>query len=39
MKDALEIERQLYAKKLSTEDGLRGLTAFAEGRTPEYKGQ
>jgi enoyl-CoA hydratase/carnithine racemase len=39
MKDALEIERQCYAKVLPTEDRLEGLTAFAEGRTPEYKGQ
>jgi hypothetical protein len=39
MEDALEIERQSYAKVLRTEDGLGGLTAFAEGKTPEYKGQ
>jgi hypothetical protein len=39
MKDASEIERQLYAKVLPTEDGLGELTAFAEGKLPEYKGQ
>jgi hypothetical protein len=31
MKDASEIERQLYAKVLPTEDGLEVLTAFAKG--------
>ncbi|CAB9528015.1 Enoyl-CoA isomerase/hydratase fer4 [Seminavis robusta] len=39
MKEALEIERQNYAKVLPTDDRLEGLSAFKEGRTPEYKGQ
>ena len=39
MKEALEIERQNYARVLPTEDRLEGLKAFKEQRTPEYKGK
>lgn len=39
MKEALEIERQCYAKVLPTQDRLEGLQAFKEGRKPRYKGQ
>ena len=39
MDDALEIERQCYAKVLPTNDRLEGLAAFKEGRKPEYTGQ
>lgn len=39
MKEALEIERQCYAKVLPTQDRLEGLMAFKEGRKPSYKGQ
>lgn len=36
---ALDIERQCYGRVLRTDDRLEGLSAFAERRTPEYKGQ
>jgi enoyl-CoA hydratase/carnithine racemase len=36
--DALEIERECYAKTLATRDRLEGLAAFKEGRSPIYKG-
>lgn len=39
MTEALEIERQNYAKVLPTSDRLEGLAAFKEGRTPKYKGE
>mmetsp|Transcript_20555 Transcript_20555/g.36100 ORF Transcript_20555/g.36100 Transcript_20555/m.36100 type:complete len:337 (-) Transcript_20555:1914-2924(-) len=39
MKEALEIERQCYAKVLPTKDRLEGLAAFKEGRKPKYTGQ
>lgn len=39
MPEALEIERQAYARVLPTEDRLEGLAAFKEGRTPFYKGK
>jgi len=39
MKNALEIERQCYAKVLPTQDRSEGLMAFKEGRKPSYKGQ
>jgi methylglutaconyl-CoA hydratase len=39
MKDALEIERECYAKVVPTKDRLEGLRAFREGRTPTYKGE
>ena len=38
MQEALEIERECYAKVLPTNDRLEGLAAFQEGRTPEYRG-
>lgn len=38
MKDALEVERQGYAKVLSTRDRLEGLASFKEGRPPRYRG-
>ena len=37
--DALEIERQCYAKVLPTKDRLEGLAAFKEGRKPQYSGR
>jgi enoyl-CoA hydratase/carnithine racemase len=39
MKEALETERQNYAKVLPTEDRLEGLKAFKEQRTPSYRGK
>jgi methylglutaconyl-CoA hydratase len=39
MNDALEIERQCYAKVLPTKDRLEGLAAFREGRAPNYTGR
>jgi enoyl-CoA hydratase/carnithine racemase len=39
MRDALEVERQCYAKVLPTQDRLEGLAAFKEGRKPKYSGQ
>ncbi|KAL3918943.1 MAG: hypothetical protein SGILL_004004 [Bacillariaceae sp.] len=39
MMDALEIERQCYAKVLPTQDRLEGLAAFKEGRKPQYTGR
>jgi methylglutaconyl-CoA hydratase len=39
MTDALEIERQAYARVLPTSDRLEGLAAFKERRPPEYKGK
>jgi methylglutaconyl-CoA hydratase len=39
MEEALEIERQSYARVLPTEDRLEGLAAFQEGRAPIYKGK
>jgi methylglutaconyl-CoA hydratase len=37
--DALEVERECYARTLPTKDRLEGLAAFREGRPPDYKGQ
>jgi methylglutaconyl-CoA hydratase len=39
MDEALEMERQCYAKILPTKDRMEGLAAFQEGRTPNYKGE
>ena len=39
MKEALEVERQCYAKTLPTKDRLEGLAAFKEGRSPKYTGE
>jgi enoyl-CoA hydratase/carnithine racemase len=39
MKEALEIERQCYARVLPTNDRLEGLAAFKEGRNPNYTGE
>jgi methylglutaconyl-CoA hydratase len=39
MNDALEIERECYAKVLPTQDRLEGLFAFKEGRQPVYMGK
>jgi methylglutaconyl-CoA hydratase len=39
MVNALFIERRCYQRTLPTEDRLEGLSAFKEGRTPEYKGK
>ena len=39
MAEALEVERQNYARVLPTTDRLEGLAAFKEGRTPQYKGE
>jgi methylglutaconyl-CoA hydratase len=39
MKEALEIERQCYARVLPTKDRLEGLAAFKEGRNPNYTGE
>jgi methylglutaconyl-CoA hydratase len=39
MKEALEIERQCYARVLPTKDRLEGLAAFKEGRNPNYRGE
>jgi 1,4-dihydroxy-2-naphthoyl-CoA synthase len=39
MKEALEIERQCYARVLPTKDRLEGLAAFQEGRNPNYRGE
>jgi enoyl-CoA hydratase/carnithine racemase len=39
MLDALEVERDCYARTLPTEDRLEGLAAFREGRLPIYKGR
>jgi methylglutaconyl-CoA hydratase len=39
MEAALEIERQAYERIVETEDRLEGLAAFAEKRTPQYKGR
>jgi enoyl-CoA hydratase/carnithine racemase len=39
MTEALEMERQCYAKTLPTKDRLEGLAAFKEGRQPNYKGE
>ena len=39
MPEALEIERQNYQRVLPTSDRLEGLSAFKEGRTPQYKGE
>ncbi len=36
---ALEIEKQSYAKVIPTKDRLEGLQAFREGRTPHYTGE
>jgi enoyl-CoA hydratase/carnithine racemase len=37
--DALTIERECYEVTLFSEDRDEGLAAFAEGRTPKYRGQ
>lgn len=39
MLEALEVERDCYARTLPTEDRLEGLAAFREGRPPVYKGR
>jgi enoyl-CoA hydratase/carnithine racemase len=39
MTEALEIERQAYARVLPTSDRLEGLEAFKEKRLPVYKGE
>ncbi|GAX27415.1 methylglutaconyl-CoA hydratase [Fistulifera solaris] len=39
MENALEVERQAYARVLPTNDRLEGLAAFREGRTPNYRGE
>jgi methylglutaconyl-CoA hydratase len=39
MKEALEIERQCYARALPKNDRLEGLAAFKEGRSPNYTGE
>lgn len=39
MEEALEIERECYARVLPTKDRLEGLAAFKEGRDPEYRGE
>jgi enoyl-CoA hydratase/carnithine racemase len=39
MTEALEIERQAYARVLPTSDRLEGLEAFKEKRPPVYKGK
>lgn len=39
MQVALEIERQCYARTLTTKDRLEGLAAFKEGRKPSYRGE
>lgn len=36
---ALEIEKESYAKVIPTKDRLEGLEAFREGRTPQYTGE
>lgn len=36
---ALDVERQAYARVLTSMDRLEGLAAFKEGRAPVYKGQ
>jgi len=38
MEEALQIERECYARVLPTKDRLEGLQAFQEGRKPEYQG-
>ncbi len=39
MQEALEIEKECYAKVVPTQDRLEGLRAFREGRTPSYTGK
>jgi methylglutaconyl-CoA hydratase len=39
MQAALEIERQCYARTLTTKDRLEGLAAFRDGRKPNYRGE
>ena len=39
MEEALDIERENYAKILPTDDRLEGLAAFKEGRSPNYRGK
>lgn len=36
---ALEVEKRWYGSILDTEDRLEGLSAFKEGRKPEYRGR
>lgn len=38
MQQALDVEKSCYTKILETEDRLEGLKAFAEKRTPNFKG-
>ena len=38
MATGLEIEKACYGQVIHTEDRNEGLLAFAEKRTPEYKG-
>lgn len=38
MHDALEVERECYARTLPTKDRQEGLAAFREGRDPHYEG-
>jgi len=36
---AFAVERECYAKVIGTQDRLEGLAAFAEKRTPVYRGE
>ena len=38
MEDALAVEQQAYDRVLETRDRIEGLAAFAEKRTPKYRG-
>lgn len=39
MKEALEIEQNIYKETLHTKDRAEGLLAFSEKRTPQYRGK